>query len=117
MFYKNRLKELRLEKGYTQEKLADLCGVNKSLICHYERGSRTPTLESFNNLIDVLGVDANYLLGNDITIVGEPGGPKYYANMAKEDLDILKAIKINQKLYDYLLEDPARRIESLSNKI
>jgi transcriptional regulator with XRE-family HTH domain len=41
----NRLKELRLEKGLTQEKLANKLGINRTTIAKIESGDRDLTLD------------------------------------------------------------------------
>jgi transcriptional regulator with XRE-family HTH domain len=40
-----RIKALRAEHGMTQEKLADLIGVDRSYMGFVERGERNPTLD------------------------------------------------------------------------
>lgn len=46
---------LRTERRLSQSRLAELSGVNKSLISRYERGQVEPTFESVNRLLDALG--------------------------------------------------------------
>lgn len=48
--FKDRLKELRKEKGLTQEKFADLLGKTESLIRKYENGSVFPASDSLNRV-------------------------------------------------------------------
>ena len=40
-----RLKELRIQKGLSQQDLGDAIGVTKVSICGYENGTRLPNLE------------------------------------------------------------------------
>lgn len=58
-----RLKELRISKQLTQQKLADLIGVSKSSINMYERGTREPGLELLESLADFFNVDLDYIMG------------------------------------------------------
>ena len=51
MLVGERLKEARLAKGLSQQELGDLLGVSKVSICGYEKGTRTPTLNNFIDLI------------------------------------------------------------------
>ena len=62
MIFQERLKQARLDKGLTQEQLAELIGVAKSTLNGYEKGNREPDFFKIKKLIEVLGVDANYLL-------------------------------------------------------
>ncbi len=58
----SRLREARLAKGLTQEQLAEAIGVAKPTLSGYERGIREPDFLKLNALLEVLEVDADYLL-------------------------------------------------------
>ena len=45
MDFGNKLKELRMQNGLTQQQLATQLGVTKSVISFYERQERTPSPE------------------------------------------------------------------------
>lgn len=62
MSFSERLKQARLEKRLTQEQLASLIGVAKSTLNGYEKGNREPDFFKIKKIIEVLEVDANYLL-------------------------------------------------------
>lgn len=57
------LKLARIKKGYKQEELAKLVGKSKNVISNWERGDNKPDADTLFDLCDILGVDANYLLG------------------------------------------------------
>ena len=63
MLIGKRIKDLRIEKGLSQQELGDMIGVTKVSICGYENGTRIPSLESFGLLADVFGTTTDYLLG------------------------------------------------------
>ena len=63
--FKDRLKELRLKKNFSQQRLADILDVNKQTISQYERGVRFPTKENLEALCDAFNVSSDYLLGRD----------------------------------------------------
>ena len=63
--FSDRLRELRIAKGYTQQDIADKIHVNKQTISQYERGIRQPQIEVLEELADVFNVDMNYLLGKE----------------------------------------------------
>ena len=58
-----RLKEIRLEKGFTQKQLAIAVGLTETALCNYEKGIREPSLDVFKQLCIVLEVSSDYLLG------------------------------------------------------
>jgi len=57
-----RVRELRVERGLTQEKLADLAGMHFTAIGHIERASRSSTLETVLKLAKALQVQPHELL-------------------------------------------------------
>ena len=61
MAIKDRIKEARLKKGYTQEQLAQIIGIAKSTLAGYELGSREPSLVMIIKIMKATDVDANYL--------------------------------------------------------
>lgn len=56
-------KNLRKERGLTQQELADRLGTTKSTISMYERGERRPGLDIAEAITDFFGVDLSYLIG------------------------------------------------------
>ena len=56
------LRALRKEKGLTQKELAEKLGCTSQHISAIERGVKTPTLETFVTLCNVLRVQPNLLL-------------------------------------------------------
>ena len=61
--FKKRLKDLRNEKGLSQDKLADDLGVSKGAISYYETGQRAPDIVVLSAMADYFKVSADYLLG------------------------------------------------------
>ncbi|OLY64825.1 transcriptional regulator [Leptospira santarosai serovar Bananal] len=59
-----QLKELRIQKGFSQENLAKIVGLHKNHIGRYERGDSQPTADKIRKLADALGVSGDVLLGN-----------------------------------------------------
>lgn len=58
-----RLKEIRLNKGITQQKLAHETGVPYRTIQLYESGEGSPSLNAIVSLADFLIVSIDYLIG------------------------------------------------------
>lgn len=51
-----RIKNLRKRKGYSQEKLAEIAGINPKYLSSIERGEENPTLDLFIRLSQGLKV-------------------------------------------------------------
>lgn len=67
MAFEDRLKEARLQKGFTQEQIAEKIGVAKSTYTGYEKGNREPNVNTIGILMKELGVDANFLWQDETT--------------------------------------------------
>ena len=50
----SNIKERRLALGMTQRELAEMVGVDQSMICQIERGSKTPTLPLGRDISEAL---------------------------------------------------------------
>lgn len=57
-----RLRELRLERGLSQEKLGELAGLDRTYISSAEAGRRNVSLKTIYKLAEALGVEASELL-------------------------------------------------------
>ena len=115
MILGTRIKQLRKEKGLTQEQLASLINVTKVSVCCYEKGNRTPNLETFMDLVNVLDTTPNYLLGSDTKVVMEED-EDYSVVLPKEDIQILMELRKKNELITLLRKDPKRGVEYLSKK-
>lgn len=58
-----RLKELRLENGYTQKEIAQMLKINSVTYLHYEKEQREPPLSLLADIAKLYGVTVDYLLG------------------------------------------------------
>ena len=111
-----RLKELRKDKGLTQQQLGDMVGVTKVSICCYENGTRTPTLETLVDLADALSVKITSLLAIDYFAVAEEDEIKTL-NVARDEIEILRQLRNHHRLYERLLEEPKRTLDYLDQKL
>ena len=59
----SRLKELRTQAGMTQQQLASLIGVTKSVISFYELRERAPSPDVLIKCAGIFHVSSDYLLG------------------------------------------------------
>ncbi len=62
--FKDRLKQLREQKGMTQDDLAQRLQITKSAVSGWERGERHPRFDMLDEVADIFDCDINYLLGN-----------------------------------------------------
>jgi len=59
----NRIKELRLNRGWKQSDLAKAINITRAAVGHYETGYRSLDVETIHKLCDIFGCTADYLLG------------------------------------------------------
>lgn len=70
--FSERLKSLRSEKGWSQQRLADELNLSKSSVNMYERGEREPGFETMEAIADTFNVDMDYLYGRTDIKIAEP---------------------------------------------
>lgn len=58
-----RLREVRTEKGMTQEEIADYLGFSRPTYTAYESGRRKPDQDTLVKIARYLNVSSDYLLG------------------------------------------------------
>lgn len=61
--YGHRLRELRLEQGYTMEQVGGKIGIKKSSYASYESKYRQPPLDKLKSLALLYGVSVDYIIG------------------------------------------------------
>lgn len=95
MVLAHRIKELRNERKLTQQRLADLLGVDKSSISKYEHGVNAPDHEQLKKLSDVFNVSMDYLIGrtnnrNNSIIEGEYEGDHIEIEIEDKKINLTK---------------------------
>jgi len=116
MLVGKRLKDLRLERGLSQQELGRMINVTKVSICGYENGTRTPSLDTFIVLADILGASTDYLLGREISVVSEDTN-EYIGSASEQDMEIIKEFRLKPSLYRRISEDPKRCISLIDKKL
>ena len=115
MFNGIRLKEIRISNHMTQGELGKAINVTKVSICCYEKGTRTPSLDTLNDLSIVFGVDANFFLNKDIFIKEDT--TEYGLYISKEEQEFINELRKNKKLHNLILENPKRSVELIDKKL
>lgn len=67
--FNSRLRETRMARGLTQQRLADAVGLALRSYQCYEQGTREPPLDMLVKLADVLGVPTDFLLCRDLSLL------------------------------------------------
>ncbi len=63
MEFKDILKDLRMEKGLTQEELAKQINFSLSVVNKWENGKKNPSVDAIKVLAKFFNVSTDYLLG------------------------------------------------------
>ncbi|MEG1009331.1 MAG: helix-turn-helix transcriptional regulator [Clostridia bacterium] len=117
MLVGSRLKSARIAIKLTQTELGKLIGVGKSAICCYEKETRNPTLESVIELIYVLGVSSDYLLGTDKIIEVTNSNEPKYRTLTNEEMMFIDELRKDKIVYEILFQDPKRGTDLIKKKI
>lgn len=73
--FADRFRESRKAAGFTQEHLADLCGLTKGAISQYELGHNSVSGESLFKVADGLSVNARWLISGVGSATSQNEGP------------------------------------------
>lgn len=96
-----RIKELRVERGLSQERLAELMGANVTYVSSVERGRENPTLDFLLKVADALHVDLADLAAFAWLRMNERDlRKKLRAMIDKADLDALRELLALMKARD-----------------
>ena len=63
--FNKRLRQTRMDKGLTQQKMADLLNIGLRSYQKYEQGERSPSLDCLVSIADIFCVSLDYLLCRD----------------------------------------------------
>jgi transcriptional regulator with XRE-family HTH domain len=103
------LRRIRKKKGLTQIELAELSGISRRVIGHYETQAVRPSIEKTKLIAKALGVSDNELLG----ITKEISQNKSYEDVS---FKIMKKVRIVEKLPVRDQKAIFRLINSLAEK-
>ena len=63
IMFAKRLKELRIEKGLTQQQLADILKVDRTTVMKWERGERETNFSMLAKIAKYFETTSDYLIG------------------------------------------------------
>jgi len=81
----NRIRQLREERGLTQEQLGKILNVQKAAISKYEKGRTLPDSESLKKLAKFFNVSADYLLCLTDTREPTPADNEMTRNLSRQN--------------------------------
>ena len=71
-----KIREIRMQRGYNQEQLAELANLNRVTIAKYESGKVEPGAQALDRIADALEVTVDELLGRKETVSTDPWDPE-----------------------------------------
>lgn len=94
--FAERISKLRISKGLSQQQLALLLGVKRSVVSYYESGDRLPSLDVLIEMSKVFNVSTDYLLkGKDAARI------IHVSDLSEREIDVImsmvKALREKQK--------------------
>ncbi|MFB5674315.1 helix-turn-helix domain-containing protein [Paenibacillus terreus] len=96
MDYGTRIAELREKRGWKQEELAQILGITRAALSHYEKNRRKPDFDTLTKLANLFGVSIDYLIGriprtpNDM----DPEVKQFIDHLELSDKDILSRFNL-----------------------
>lgn len=112
------IRKYRTEKGLTQKKLGELCGIADSNIRKYESGNQNPKIETLQKIADALDIPVNRLLAGKIISRDElkeklsEYGLTHLVPDTEEERIVLENCK---KLNEIGKKEAAKRVEELTH--
>lgn len=89
----NRIKELRVAKGLTQEELGNILNVQKAAISKYENGRAEPSVDILRKMTSFFNVSSDYLLGMS-ELVQPPAAPASTPPLTPQEQDLLRKYRV-----------------------
>lgn len=90
----DRLKNMRVKNGYTQEAFAEILGTDKKAISRWESGTFTPNADTLVRIAQTLDVSTDFLLG----LSDDPMPHMRIDNMSDDERRVVAAMRQGDKL-------------------
>ncbi len=110
------IRKYRTEKGLTQKKLGEMCGIADSAIRRYEIGKANPKVETLQKIADALNISINRLLAGKIVIsVNDAEQSKNEREQEEKDLAFLNMMDaLGEELNDRGKDKAIEQVELLT---
>ena len=115
-YFSTNLKFLREQKGYSQNKLANIVGVNQTTIARWETEEMAPSIDNVEEISKVLNIDLPDLLGKDLRVIDKSDNDGVYIQKADGTTVFLKNASETDKALVELPEEQKKAILSLIGK-
>lgn len=119
MNFGERLKQIRLEKGYTQKDIINKINISQNGYSSWELGKTEPNLTSLKKLSNIFHISVDYLLGME-----NEEGLIIMQNELSEDenylIDLIRQLEMKDKSTIYELAElmvQAKKIKQNKNKL
>lgn len=115
--FHERFKQLREEKGYSQQMLADKLSISRSTVGMYESGAREPNFELLEEIADFFNVDMDYLIGKStikrkIPVLQKDGIQKESPALTAEEKEFLNLFETaSQEAREFVISTLKRSIQ------
>lgn len=95
MTFSQKIKELRTEKGISQDELANATGLSHGCIAMLEVGKRAPTATTLTALADFFEVSTDYLLGraDDFGVISISTQKNPTSDLTSEEKHLLETFR------------------------
>lgn len=100
MAFSDKLFQLRREKGFSQENLADMLNVSRQSVSKWEAGMAMPEIDKLVSIADIFKVSVDSLLREDVP--PETGAPSQADSAVVEELKEIKGYLRRQGPYEYV---------------
>lgn len=92
MNFAENLKQLRIQKNFTQKKLAEHLSYSQSIICDWEKGAKEPNANAIITIAKFFNVTTDYLLGGE-NDYKETDYSKNTNNLSKDEIKLITAYR------------------------
>lgn len=118
MNFSKNLKKIRLDKGLSQEVVANELNITRQGYANYEKGTSSPTLDSVEKIADALDVDMDYLLFKDKIDSLEDKKLEFEKRLQRLELSSKYNFDMNdEESYKKYLKIRAKENEEIKNEI